>query len=145
MIREDRDLAFWTDVFNHPAVRPHVSMDGDLDWLPALVASERVTPLRTDGGGFLFLQLDALGRTLELHAAFLPEAWGAQVSQALKAALTRLEGWDLIVVSEVAGNWRSRPPRSFGFRPAAEMAGQFRTWTLTRAAWEQSPARRRME
>lgn len=99
--------------------------------------------LKGEHGGFFLAQIDPLGRVHELHAAFRPEGWGDEPGRLLKRFLAE-DGWDVILATEVEGNWRSRPPKSFGFRPAGPFAGQFRTWILTRAAWEQSPARRRM-
>lgn len=119
--------------------------------IEALVASPNVIALHSANGGFLFATLDPLQRVHELHALYRPEGWGRETNRTLKAALKAVFGWGsfLIIVSEVGGNWRSRPPRSFGFRPAGEFAPahgfEIRTWTLSRAAWEASPARRRME
>lgn len=114
-----------------------------MDW--GFVANPAVTPLATDDGGYLFVRMDPLARVFDLHAAFRPSGWGKVAAQALKASLRLLTGWDVVCATEVAGNWRSRPPRSFGFRPAGPMAGGFRTWVLTRERWEASPARARME
>jgi hypothetical protein len=131
-VTPDRDPAFWAAVCGE-------------DFNPACLESPYVQPFRTENGGYLLVQLDALGRVYDLHAAYLPEGFGKEAHGALKGALSQLEGWQLINVSEVEGNGCSRPPLSFGFRPAGPMQGGFRTWFLSRAAWEQSPARRRME
>jgi hypothetical protein len=149
LIREDRDPAFWTAVYEHPQVKPHVSLGHDLD-LAEILADPGVTPLAADHGGFIFIRLDGLGRTYELHTMFTPEGWGREVAGAAKAAFALMfdGGADLIVTHEVAGNRRSQPPRSFrfepagGFRPALDH--ELRTWVLTRYAWEASPARQRM-
>lgn len=150
MIREDRDLAFWTDVYDHPQVRPHVGLGHELD-LAAILASPVVTPLRAEHGGFVFVQIDGLGRALELHTLFKPEGWGREVTIAAKQAFDTVfdRGADLIVTQEVAGNRRSQPPRSFRFEPAGDfrpssLGPDLRTWVLTRYAWEGSPARLRM-
>jgi hypothetical protein len=137
--------AFWRDVALHPDVQPHVSLGLDVDWWTPLLAHPSVKAFESQNGGYFFAQLDPLGRVWELHAAFKPAGWGREASQTLKAALRDLRGWDVVMASEVAGNWRSRPPKSFGFRPTAPFEGQFRTWILTRDAWERSPARGRME
>lgn len=131
MIREDRDPTLWTFV------------DPALDW--SFLTSPAVTPLRSEHGGYLFVRLDALGRVLDLHAAFQRAGWGKEASRTLKAALRLLTGWQIITVAEDAANPRSRPPLSFGFRPAGPFEGGYRSWFLTRTAWEASPARRRME
>jgi hypothetical protein len=132
LIREDRSPTFWASV-----CEPGLDL--------AFLASERVTPLRSDNGGYLFVNLDGLGRVWDLHAAFLPAGWGREASATLKAALEHLGDWQIITSAEVEDNPRSRPPLSFGFRPASGFSGGFRSWFLTRSAWDQSPARRRME
>lgn len=145
MIREERSAHFWTNVSEHPQVKPTTKLDPS-DW-PLFLARADVRPFASDHGGHLFAAMDCLGRAWELHSLFRPEAWGREVNDALKAALTVLGDWDVIVTHEVGGWWRSRPPLSYGFRRAGEFhaspLGDLRTWTLTRAAWNSSPARRR--
>lgn len=146
MIREERDPAFWRWVAEHPAVREHV---GDFN-VAAVVTSAAVTPLASAHGGYLFHRLTPTGLAVDLHAMFRPEGWGRETTGALKAALVRVfaDGAELVTVQEVAGWWRSRPPRSFGFEPTGPAretpSGPFRLWTLSRARWEQSPAFKRM-
>lgn len=140
----NRDPAFWRPIIEHPEVRPHVSLGSDADWLTPLLESSDCIPFASESGGYFIVAKCPLGRSWDLHAAYLPSGWGQETSDTLKTLLRKLRGWDLITVTEVAGNWRSRPPRSFGFRPAADMRDGFRTHVLTRAAWEQSPAFRRM-
>jgi hypothetical protein len=150
MIREDRDPVFWQGVATHPEVWPHISLGHSLD-LGAFVQRSTVTPLRAEHGGFLFVRLDALARVYELHTMFTPEGWGREVLLAAKEAFREMfhRGAQLISTFEVSGNWRSRPPKSFGFEPCGDFAPAFdhhlRTWALTQAAWDASPARRRME
>lgn len=141
----DRDEVFWRSVCEHPDVEPWVSLGIKTDWLAPLLGAAHVQPFRSEHGGYFLVKMDPLGRLWDLHAAFTPEGWGAEASSTLKATLRDLGGWDLITSTEVGGNWRSRPPRSFGFRPSAPAHGGYRTWILTRAAWEASPAYRRME
>jgi hypothetical protein len=151
VIREDRDLSFWREVSEHPAVKPHVSLGKAFDIAP-MVQSPKVTPLRAENGGFLFVRLDGLGRVYELHTMFKPEGWGREVLLALKAAVAEMfhRGAHLITTYEVEGNWRSQPPKTFRFEPAGEFAhsdefnASFRTWLLTKSAWEGSPAAKRM-
>ncbi|HJR83449.1 MAG TPA: hypothetical protein VJ775_05935 [Sphingomicrobium sp.] len=149
MIREDRDPAFWSATYEHPDVKPHVGLGQSLD-VAAIVADPRVTPLAAEHGGFLFVQLDELGRVFELHTMFTPEGWGREVLLAAKAAFSEMfvRGADVIVTHEVKGNPRSQPPISFRFRAAGDFApalgAALRTWTLTRTAWAQSPALARM-
>lgn len=134
----------WAEIAADPTVKAHIAPDTDFDWWTPLLAHPAVRTVESPNGGYFLVQLDPLGRTWELHAAFKPQGWGREAHGLLKAALRDLEGWDVILASEVAGNWRSRAPKSFGFRPAGPFAGQYRTWILTRAAWEASPARRRL-
>ena len=151
MIREDRDPDFWSAVYEHPAVKPHVGLGQDID-MAAIVKSDQVTPFRAEHGGFLFVRLDGLGRVFELHTMFTPEGWGREALTALKAAVSEIfdRGAQLITTYEVEGNRRSQPPVSFRFQPAGDFAfadelnATIRTWMLTRTAWEGSPARSRM-
>lgn len=151
MIREERDPAFWTAVIEHPEVKPHVTLGRQIDIAGAL-ESPLIIPLAAEHGGFLFVRLDGLGRVYELHAMFTPEGWGREALQALKETVSEAfaRGAQLITASEVEGHWRSRPPKTFrfepcgAFEPAAGFTERFRTWALTRAAWEASPARQRM-
>lgn len=151
MIREERDLAFWRSVYEHPEVKPRVSLGHDVD-LAALIASPAVLPLRAEHGGFLMIRLDGLGRVRELHTMFTPEGWGREVLLALKAACEHVftHGAQLITTYEVEGNWRSRPPKTFRFQPCGDFATaegfepRFRTWALSQADWSASPARQRM-
>lgn len=151
MIREDRDPTFWRAVYEHPEVKPHVSMGHDID-IEAIVSAEQVVPLRSENGGFLFFPLDRIGRVYELHTMFRPEGWGREVLQALKEAVSEMfaRGAQLITTYDVESHWRSRPPKTFRFEPCGDFAlvpelnAHLRTWILTRLAWEASPARQRM-
>jgi hypothetical protein len=151
LIREDRDPVFWGSVISHPEVGPHVTFGQHID-LAQILAHPWVTPLRDDHGGFLFVQLDALGRVRELHTMFTPQGWGREVLLALKASVARVfaSGAQLIVTYEVEGNWRSRPPKTFRFEPCGDFAKapdfphRLRSWVLRQDAWEGSPARRGM-
>lgn len=150
MITIDDDPDFWFAVAHHPEVWPHISLGRDLD-VKAIVTNPRTVAFRAEHGGFLFIQLDGLGRVLELHTMFTPEGWGREVLLAAKEAFTAVFAWGAQVITtyEVKGNRRSQPPRTFRFEPAGGFAPAydttFRTWILTRAAWEGSPARRTME
>lgn len=147
MIREERDPWFWNRVANHPEVAPHVFVR-DLD---QIVTHESILPLASEHGGFLFCRLDTFGRFWELHTLYTPEGWGKEVLLAAKAAFRRVfEVGQVVTTYEVEGWWRSRPPRSFGFTQAGEFRAvpdmdiALSTWVLTKAAWEQSPACRRV-
>ena len=141
----ERDPAFWRPIIEHPDVAPAVRAEDGTDWLPTLLESPLCIPFRGEHGGYFLVRSDHLGLVWDLHAAFTPEGWGRDTNRTLKRLLSVVDAWDIITVLEVAGNARSRPPISFGFRSAAEQRDRFRTWFLTRAAWDASPARRRME
>jgi hypothetical protein len=149
VISENRDPAFWLAVASHPAVAPHTHVTPDA--IVPLIARPDIVPLATANGGFLFVQMDGLGRTFELHTLYRPEGWGREVAGGLKAAMDAMtaRGLQLLVTHEVEGWWRSAPPRTHGwkaigpFAPAGDLPAM-KTWILTREAWEQSPARRRM-
>lgn len=148
-VRVERDPAFWRSIASHPQVAPHVSLGHEID-VGAMALHPLVTPLASEHGGFLFIRLDPLGRAVELHTLFTPEGWGREVHGAAKAAFDHVfeGGAALVLTSEVEGNARSQPPRSFRFAPCGDFeptpyGKRFRTWFLTRAAWEGSPARRR--
>lgn len=150
MISESRDVAFWTDVAEHPLVEPHVSL-GQTISVRSLVNHPLVTPLRSERGGFFFVRLDGMGRLYDLHTLFRPEAWGTrEIVNAAREAFDLMfsRGAQIISTNEVAGNRRSQPPKTFRFAPAGDFAPSphgpdFRTWFLTKDAWENSPARRR--
>lgn len=143
-----RDGAFWQDVAEHPQVAPHVTMGRRVD-MARLVNHPMVTPFRYEGGGFLLIRQDPLGRVHELHTLFKPEAWGREVNRAAKDMFRAMfRQTDVIVTHEVEGWWRSRPPKSFGFVKAADFRAtpeglSLSTWILTKAAWEASPAAKR--
>lgn len=144
---EERDPAFWARVIEHPDVAPHVLLGTSVD-LAKCLEHPAMTPLRAVNGGFLFYRMDNLGFVQELHTMFTPEGWGREVLFAAKDAFREMfrRGTQLVVTYEIEGWWRSRPPRSFRFAPAADFAptpyGALKIWTLTRDAWELSPANR---
>jgi hypothetical protein len=150
VILESRDVAFWTDVAEHPEVAPHISL-GQTISVRSLVNHPLVTPLRSDNGGFFFVRLDGAGRLYDLHTLFRPEAWGTrEIVHAARQAFDTMfaRGAQIISTNEVAGNRRSQPPKTFRFAPAGDFAPSpygpdFRTWFLTKDAWDQAPARRR--
>lgn len=144
MIRVERDPAFWRGIVGHPDVAPSLHALSP-ETFSNLAACEWVKPYASAHGGYLFLQQDGLGRVWEVHAVFTPEGWGREATESGKRALADFD-WQLITTSEMPGGFTA--PRSFGFRPAGEFEpsplGPLRTWILTRAAWEASPARRRL-
>lgn len=145
MLSIERDPAFWRGLMAEPVVLEHTMLGLPLEALDGLVASPAVTPLACADGGFLLRNLDGLGLVEELHAVFRTRAWGRPVLAAM---------WDMyaivfrsahvLVVSEQDGWWRSAPPKSHGWRPAAgfapTVAGSLRTWVLTHRNWTASVA-----
>lgn len=148
MITVDRS-DWWRSIAEHPEVAPHISFGQEFDVMD-LVEHPSVLPLRAEHGGFLFFRLDGLGRVYELHTLFTPAGWGREVLAAAKLAFAKMfeRGAQVITTYEVEGWWRSRPPKSFGFRSAGgfapDLGRSLRTWILTSDAWDASPARRRM-
>lgn len=145
-IRVERDPAFWRGILAHPEVR-HVMRGIDpAAALDAILSNTTVIPVASEHGGYLFVQMDPLGRVYDLHAAYTPEGRGREANEALKAALDLVQA-DVVIAFET-DDAQSRPPLSFGFR-AAGLAdetplGLVRTWVLTREAWEASKVRARM-
>lgn len=148
---EDRSPEFWDRIASHPEVAPHVFLGGATLPLMEIVQHPSVTPLRAEHGGFLFCQLDGLGRVFELHTLFEPAGWGREVALSARQAFDHMfdAGAQLITTYEVEGWWRSRPPKSFRFHPCGDFApspfGSLRTWILTADAWASSPVCRRKE
>ncbi len=150
MIRVERDPDWWADVASHPAVQG--TLFGSADAVGAVALNPAVLPLAADNGGFFFARMDVAGFALELHTLFRPKGWGREVHGAAKEAFEYVfaRGCQVVVTYQVEGNERSQPPRSFRFvqageyRHAGDAAARFRAWVLTKSAWEDSPAHRRM-
>jgi hypothetical protein len=151
MVREQRDPAFWQGVAQHADVAPHVFLGRDPIDIGPRIADPRVLPLASENGGYPFVMLDQVGCVWDLHAIYRPEGWGREAHGALKQALRLMFAGraQVITAYEVQGWWRSRPPKSFGFKRAAdytaapEVGAAFSVWILTKAAWEASPASQR--
>ena len=148
-IRVERDARFWERVAGHPAVAPTL-MGLDPEAVGRLAGQPEVLPLAARHGGFLFARRDPAGFVCELHTLFTPEGWGREALVAGAAALGAvwLAGFQVVTTLEVQANPRSRPPLTFGFTRAGDWRatpiGPSRLWTLSRQAWEASPARRRV-
>lgn len=149
MIHEERDAGFWRQVAEHPEVEPYVLMGLSADVVDRLVARADVTPLASESGGFLFLEGEP--GEFELHTLFRPEGWGREVASAAREAFALMfnQGARVISTQEQEGRWRSRPPKSHGWKEAGDFydAGlpvRLRPWTLTRDDWASSPVGRRI-
>ena len=145
MISEQRDPAFWERIANDPSVAPHLVLGAYRQDMTTIVRSPRVVPLATELGGFVFIALDPLCGLYEAHRMFLPQGRGRH---ALGAALEAVQvmfgrGAACLTARESAGAPWSRPPLSFGWRPAAPLDNKHRLWLLPKVAWEASPARQR--
>lgn len=144
-VRLERSPEFWRELVAHPDLA-HVN-EGMTSDIGEMVGRDNIIPMASENGGYLFCQVDPLGRVYDLHAAYKPEGRGREASSALKASLDAL-GADVVIVAETR-NPMSRPPRSFGFRVAADWrnssVGDIRTWSVTLADWRRSPAYRRAE
>jgi hypothetical protein len=130
-------------------VAPHVSLGREA--VAATIANPQVMPLASASGGYLFGMRDPVGCVWDLHAMYRPEGWGREANRALKDSLRLVFGGrgQVVTAYEVEGWWRSRPPKSFGFKRSAdftvipEIGLALSTWVLTKAAWQASPAGQR--
>lgn len=146
MIREDRGPDFWNRIASHPEVRKTL-----FGFPPEMVGEEmlasNVRHFSALHGGWAFRRLDTLGLVWDTHAMFTPKGWGREANAVLKHALRTLFATAQVLLVSETQSPRSRPPLSFGFRPSGEPTlttiGPLKTWVLTRAAWERSPAYRR--
>lgn len=151
MVREHRDPAWWRSLASSPSIVAAMP-DIDPELVAASVVQDHVTPLASLNGGLLFVRADALGFVEDMHALFLPAGRGHEANSAVKSALDLkfTRGACLITVTQTTSPM-SKPPLSFGFRPAvlapsaaALEAGAVRLWVLTVEAWRASPAFRRL-
>lgn len=146
MIREDRGADFWTRIAGHPEVERTL-----FGLPPELVGVNMMRPevrhFSSLRGGWAFVRLDSIGLVWDTHAMFTPKGWGREAHGVLKHALRAMFKTAHVLLVSETDNPRSRPPISFGFRPSGEPTdttiGPLKTWVLTRAAWERSPAYRR--
>ena len=135
----NRDPAFWIDVASHPEVSKRL-LGFDPEMIRGFVANPNILPLASTNGGFLFCRLDNLGRCWELHTLFKPEGWGREALLAAKDAATMIfEDGDAIITYEIEGDYRSRPPKTFGFKPLGPfrpgLGKNLRSWLLSREDW----------
>ncbi len=145
MVAINRDASFWERIANHPDVA-HVMFGQVVDF--SSVEAECVYPYAAVNGGYIFVRLDPFGRIYDLHSLFTPEGWGREAFQTAIEVLALLPGWQVITTYHT-GHKQSKPPASFGFRPAGAFCetpfGNWQTWLLTRDAWEASPVYKRQE
>lgn len=144
MIRVERDPQFWAWVLADAGD----VMGLDASQLAPVLAMETMTPLAAEHGGFLVCQMDGFGAHREFHTAFRTEGRGREAHCAAKEAIRQqfADGVLMLSTFEMFDNRLSRPPLSFGFAKVGELdtpLGRAAYWTLTREAWEASPAGRR--
>ena len=138
---------FWTPIVEHPSVEPYslcgmATIEDFLWWLDLPEVHEE----RGDMGGLVFVDK---GSFHELHAAFLPEAWGRKVAESIRPMIARkMLEIEEIQLGEQEGVWRTRPPLSHGWKPVGEyeesaLPRRLKRWRLTRDAWYSSPVGRK--
>ena len=145
----NRDASFWDAVAQHPEVAPFVFMGREAGSLAGLVENEGCLPLASESGGLLFVKMDLVGLVRELHTMYRPEGWGREVAE--NAPLFMNEAFNhcsLITTHEQEGRWRTRPPRSHGWKPAGGYMDcgfdyKLRLWILPQEAWLASAVGRR--
>lgn len=137
----------WTPVLEHPDVEPFVlrglgTVDDFLDW----IKQDDVTEYRYPGGGFVFVDKPD---GLEIHVAFLPDFWGRPLAISFRNVFTKVMALGKTVVAhEWEDNWRSKPPRSYGFVEdgvfkSTDFGVSCKRWFLTPEAWYNSPVGRK--
>lgn len=147
----NRDASFWDAVAAHPQVAPGVFMGLDQVSAAPLIEAESSIPLASENGGLIFEAKDHLGFTYELHTLYRPEGWGREVNRHAKDCFAYVfERASVIVTHEQEGQKQTRPPLSFGWRPAGEykevgLPRRLKLWILTRDAWMSSPVGRKLQ
>lgn len=151
MIEPNRDVEFWEDVANHPAVSPHVFMGLDPVSLAPLILMDRCVPLASENGGLIFAPLDPHGMIYELHTLYRPEGWGREVAGFAKHCFDQMFlAASLIVTHEQEGSKHTRPPLSYGWKSCGEycyteLPKRLRLWSLTREDFYASPVGRKLK
>jgi hypothetical protein len=148
MIRLERSPQFWFNIAVDPAVTANMP-ELDAAFVAQHVGNPLVFPWASENGGYLLTKYDALGSMMGLHALYRPAGWGREAHDALGETLQwAFRTCQLVTAHETVSNPHSRTPKSFGFIHAADwqdsLMGEYRLMILTRAAWEMSPAHRRL-
>lgn len=151
-LQENRDPLFWDDVQSDPAVHFAFSRSGIRIRLAELAASPLYRVFTGANGGFLFCDMEPTRRFYVLHAAFKQKAWGREPWEVGRRAAKTLfdEGAVALTNLQREGEWRQRPPRSFGwvalsdFEPVRDRDYRAKSWILTREMWYHSTAYGRM-
>lgn len=136
--------AWWDEIASHPQVADHVFMGLPRVSMSTLLEQPGAFGLHSTNGGCIFIPRDPLGLTLEMHTLFRPEGWGREVAAAGRRFMPAVfESAALILTHEQEGHWRSRPPKSHGWKPCADfqdvgLPRRLRLWALTREGWMDS-------
>jgi len=145
-----RDVTWWDHIASHPEVSPHIFMDRDPTSLGVLIDNPANLPLRSEHGGVILIAMDAFGLVREMHTLYSPEGWGREV--AMNGKLFMREAFlttQVLFTHEQEGNWRSKPPRSHGWKECSEycyvdLPKRLKLWMLTREAFFASPVGRKL-
>jgi hypothetical protein len=146
----NRDVEFWDSVASHPAVAPSVFMGLEQTSTAPLVLDERNIPLASEHGGLIFVASDHLGFSMELHTLYTPEGWGREVTEHARQCFRDvMKTVSLVTTFEQEGEKQTRPPLSYGWRPAGDysevgLPKRLKMWILTREAWLASPVGKKL-
>lgn len=140
-------LEYWTPIMTHPQVEPHTLMGlASIEDFADFLSRDDVEEERWPGGGMVYVnKVDVT----ELHIAFLPDQWGRPVAGYLARSEQRKASQGVTIVArEQEGYWRSRPPRSHGWKVNGEFEEtthpkRLRQWILTPDAWYASAVGRK--
>jgi hypothetical protein len=137
----------WHDVVTHKDVEPFVLRGlASYDDFKAWLMTDGVTEYRYPGGGFVFVDKPD---GVEIHVAFLPDFWGRSLAMSFRDVFQKvMAGGRNIIAHEWADNWRSMPPRSYGFVEDGvfentEFGVACKRWVLTPETWYRSPVGRK--
>lgn len=145
-----RDAKWWDSIATHPEVSPHVFMGFEPVSLSGLVEAENNLPLRSENGGVILVGLDAFGLVREMHTMYSPEGWGREVASNGKLFMQEaFKTTQVLFTHEQEGNWKSRPPRSHGWKQASDyrevnLPKRLKLWMLTRDDFYSSPVGRKL-
>lgn len=145
-----RDTQWWDSIANHPEVAPHVFMGLDPVSLGPLVENPKNQPMRSENGGIILICIDGFGLVKEMHTLYNPAGWGREVAANGKLFMREaFKTANVIFTHEQEGNWRSRPPRSHGWKESGDytdvdLPKRLKLWMLTRDAFYSSPVGRKL-
>lgn len=145
----ERDHHFWDKVASHELVGPHIFMGTEPFSLKEIVERDSTLPLRSEHGGVLLVGLDGFGLVREMHTLYTPEGWGREVATNGKLFMVEaFKSTEVLFTHEQDENWRSRPPKSHGWKAVGDfhyvgLTKHLKLWMLTREAFYASPVGRK--